>query len=106
VSTLYGQSHFAHPLVEGITWWDISDDGWLNAPAGLIRKDGSTKPAYDALLKLVKDEWWSAPPKLATDSNGKIRFSGFLGEYELAYGGKHKLFSLTKENATAITVEF
>ncbi len=100
------QTLFAHPLVEGVTWWDLSDGGWLNAPAGLIRKDGSTKPAYEALLKLVKDEWWSAPTKLATDSNGKIRFSGFLGEYELVYSGIYKSFSLTKENATAISVEF
>ena len=96
------QTLFAHPLVEGITWWDLSDGGWLNAPAGLIRKDGSTKPAYEELLKLVKGEWWTASTKLATDSNGKTRFSGFLGEYELTYSGKHKLFSITKENATAI----
>jgi endo-1,4-beta-xylanase len=99
------QTLFAHPLVEGITWWDLSDGGWLNAPAGLIREDGSTKPAYEELLKLVKGEWWTAPTKLATDSNGKIRFSGFLGEYELTYSGKHKLFSITKENATAIKIE-
>jgi GH35 family endo-1,4-beta-xylanase len=99
------QTLFAHPLVEGITWWDLSDGGWLNAPAGLIREDGSTKPAYEELLKLVKGEWWTAPTRLATDSNGKIRFPGFLGEYELTYSGKHKLFSITKENAIAITVE-
>lgn len=99
------QTLFAHPLVEGITWWDLSDGGWLNAPAGLIREDGSTKPAYEELLKLVKGEWWTAPTRLASDSNGKIRFPGFLGEYELTYSGKHKLFSITKENAIAITVE-
>ena len=99
------QTLFAHPLVEGITWWDLSDGGWLNAPAGLIREDGSSKPAYEELLKLVKGEWWTAPTRLASDSNGKIRFPGFLGEYELTYSGKHKLFSITKENAIAITVE-
>ncbi len=54
---------FAHPLVEGITWWDLQDGNWLNAPAGLIRKDGSTKPAYDELLKRIKGEWWLPPPK-------------------------------------------
>src|SRR5690606_3235023 len=36
----------AHPLVESITWWDISDGAWLNAPAGLLRRDLSPKPAY------------------------------------------------------------
>ena len=96
---------FAHPLVEGITWWDSSDGGWLNAPAGLIRKDGSSKPAYDELIKLIKGEWWTLPTKLMTDSNGEIQFSGFLGEYELTYEKKQKSFEITKEKATRITIE-
>ena len=95
---------FAHPLVEGITWWDMSDGGWLNAPAGLIRKDGSSKPAYDEILKLVKGEWWISPTELLTDSNGKINFTGFLGEYELTHEGRHQTFSLSKENAVEIEV--
>lgn len=76
---------FAHPLVEGITWWDSSDGGWLNAPAGLIRKDGSIKPAYEELMKLIKDEWWISSTKLHTDENGRTQFNGFLGEYKLTY---------------------
>ena len=95
---------FAHPLVEGITWWDLSDGGWLNAPAGLLRKDGSSKPAYDELLKLVKGEWWISPTRLSTDINGQIRFSGFFGEYELAHAGFRKTFSVTRENAPAIEI--
>jgi len=96
---------FSHPLVEGITWWDISDGGWLNAPAGLIRKDGSSKPAYEELMKLVKGEWWLAPTKLRTDVNGQIHFSGFLGEYALTYANYQKSFSVTRENAPAIEVQ-
>lgn len=95
---------FAHPLVEGITWWDMYDGGWLNAPAGLIRKDGSSKPAYDELLKLVKGEWWSSATRLTTDENGKVQFTGFLGDYELACNGKQGEFSLTKKDA-AIEVQ-
>jgi len=95
---------FAHPLVEGITWWDMSDGGWLNAPAGLIRKDGSSKPAYDELLKLVKGEWWIHPTRLITDENGKIQFNGFLGDYELACNGKRGSFSLSKKDAMEIEV--
>jgi endo-1,4-beta-xylanase len=85
---------FSHPLVEGITWWDLSDGGWLNAPAGLLRKDGSSKPAYDELMKLIKGEWWISPTKLTTDNDGKIQFNGFPGEYELAYKGKKLPFTL------------
>ncbi|MGD8457250.1 MAG: endo-1,4-beta-xylanase [Anaerolineales bacterium] len=92
---------FAHPLVKSITWWDLFDGGWLNAPAGLIRKNGSRKPAYDELLKLIKGEWWIKPIKLMTDSNGEIQFSGFLGDYELTYGGTKKTFKIMKEISTA-----
>ena len=95
---------FAHPLVEGITWWDMSDGGWLNAPAGLIRKDGSSKPAYDELLKRIKGEWWIPPTQLITDANGRIQFYGFLGDYVLTYEQAKMSFSLTRENATGIEI--
>ena len=99
------QTLFAHPLVEGITWWDSSDGGWLNAPAGLIRKDGSIKPAYNELMKLIKGEWWISPTTFKTDDNGKIQFSGFLGEYNLTYKGQQTAFTLMKEKAPVITIE-
>ncbi|MBN2118068.1 MAG: endo-1,4-beta-xylanase [Anaerolineales bacterium] len=97
---------FAHPRVEGITWWSLSDGGWLNAPAGLLRSDGSSKPAYEELLKLVKGEWWSGPTRFTTDENGKIQFTGFLGDYELTYNDRSESFSLGKESAPAIDVHF
>jgi hypothetical protein len=93
---------FAHPLVEGITWWDMSDGGWLNAPAGLLRRNGSSKPAYDELLKLIKGEWWIGPTHFATDETGKIQFSGFLGDYELTHQGKQASFELTPKSAHGI----
>jgi endo-1,4-beta-xylanase len=95
---------FAHPLVEAITWWDISDGGWLNAPAGLLRRDGSSKPAYIELLKRIKGEWWTATLKLVTDQDGKARFYGFLGDYELTCGGAHSSFALTSPNAATVEV--
>ena len=41
----------AHPLIKAITWWDMSDGGWLGAPAGLLHKDQTPKPAFEALKK-------------------------------------------------------
>ena len=99
------QTLFAHPLVEGITWWDSSDGGWLNAPAGLIRKDGSVKPAYEELMKLIKGEWWVTPIKRMTNGNGEIQFSGFFGQYKLSYGEKQTLFAIAKGNEAEISVE-
>jgi GH35 family endo-1,4-beta-xylanase len=95
----------AHPLVEGITWWDSVDGGWLNAPAGLIRKDGSSKPAYEELLKLIKAEWWVSPTTLYTNANGEIHFSGFEGEYELIYRGQTETFCVTKGRTPTITIK-
>ena len=98
------QTLVAHPLVEGITWWDFSDGGWLNAPAGLIRKDGSTKPAYDELIRRVKGEWWLAPTRFSTDGDGKVHFMGFLGEYELIHEGKRHPFTLDAAGTHTIEI--
>lgn len=103
-AVLHYKTLFAHPLVEAITWWDLSDGGWLNAPAGLIRKDGSRKPAYDELLKLVKGDWWLPPTRLATGSRGELRLSVFFGDYELEHEGSRVKFSVDREGAKEIEV--
>ena len=75
----------SHPAVQSITWWGLPDGGWLNAPSGLVRADGTPKPAFDALHALVKGEWWRAPTRLVTDDRGQVTFSGWLGEYECSW---------------------
>jgi endo-1,4-beta-xylanase len=87
---------FAHPAVEAITWWGLEDGGWLKAPSGLIRLDQSPKPAYEALLDLVKNQWWLRPTKMSTDARGQLRFNGFLGQYTLSCAGKSKSFDLNE----------
>jgi endo-1,4-beta-xylanase len=93
---------FSHPLVEGITWWDSSDGGWLNAPAGLLRQDGSVKPAYEELMKLIKGEWWTSPTQLATNEKGEVKLNCFYGEYKLTCRGQQVSFTVTKETAPVI----
>ncbi|MCW2139874.1 endo-1,4-beta-xylanase [Actinoplanes cyaneus] len=74
----------AYPSVQAITYWGLSDEGaWLGAPAGLVRADGTPKPAYDALRDLVKGEWWLPPTRLRTDGAGRVEVRGFLGDYRL-----------------------
>jgi hypothetical protein len=71
---------FAHPSVEAIVWWDLSDSGaWLKG-AGLLRADLSPKPVYEALKRLIHEEWRTAVQG-RTDENGVFRFSGFFGSY-------------------------
>ena len=101
---LHYKTLMAHPLVAGITWWDLMDDQWLNAPSGLLRKDGSAKPAYEHLLRLVKDEWWLKPTRFQTDQEGKVEFRGFLGNYELNYAGRKFPFKLTEKGKTTVEV--
>jgi GH35 family endo-1,4-beta-xylanase len=72
---------FSHPSVEAITWWDFSDQGaWMNSPAGMLRKDMSPKPAYDALRKLIK-ETWSTNETQKTDNTGTTKLRAFRGDY-------------------------
>lgn len=70
---------FSHPAVHAITWWDLSDlNAWQGAPAGLIRKDMSPKPAYDRLMDLVHNRWWTKATG-STDAKGLFHSRVFRG---------------------------
>jgi endo-1,4-beta-xylanase len=74
----------AHPAVDAVTYWGLTDTGmWLGAPGGLVRTDGSPKPAYDALRRLVKEEWWVAPTEVRTDADGRLTVRGWSGTYRV-----------------------
>ncbi len=88
---------FSHPSVEAITWWHLRDlHAWLGAPAGLLRKDTTPKPAYYALKKLIKKDWWTGPLELKTDDTGHLKFRGFLGDYSIECSGGYGKFKLDK----------
>lgn len=91
--TQFYKTLFAHPLVEAITTWDFVDGKWLGAPSGLLRKDNSSKPSYDELLKLIKKEWWTTK-NLNTDDNGVVTVDGFLGDYEILCDDQIATFTL------------
>lgn len=80
----YGTA-FAHPAVESLTYWGITDHGaWLGAPCGLLRADGTPKPGYTALHELVKGEWWTPSAQHTTDAAGAVEVSGFAGSYRFS----------------------
>jgi endo-1,4-beta-xylanase len=101
---LHYKTLLAHPGVEAITWWELSDGGWLNAPAGLLHQDHTRKPAYNELLKLIKGEWWLSPTRMTTDADGKFVFNGFLGEYELSIGHQKYSFSVQEKGEASISI--
>jgi hypothetical protein len=92
----------SHPAVEASTYWGLSDGGWLGAPSGLVRLDGSLKPSFEALRGLIKGEWWLPPTEMATDGEGRLRFNGFLGDYEVSAGERKASFRLDKEGAAEV----
>lgn len=97
---------FAHSAVESVTYWGLPDRGmWLNAPGGLLRRDGSPKPAYERLRRLIHDEWHTPETTLRTDEAGRVRFSGFLGDYELRSAGARAQLSLEAPGVSAQTVQ-
>ena len=73
---------FAHPAVRAITWWDLSDqDAWL-AGGGMLRADMSPKPVYNALKRLIHQEW-TTRLAAASDAAGQVALRGFCGRYRV-----------------------
>jgi|DewCreStandDraft_1066081.scaffolds.fasta_scaffold00202_39 endo-1,4-beta-xylanase len=74
---------FAHPATQALTWWDLSDRGaWQRAPAGLLRRDMSPKPAYERLQELIRRRWWTRGEQ-RTDESGLCRWEAFHGIYRV-----------------------
>jgi len=85
---------FDCPLVEAVTYWSFSDGGWLNAPSGLMTKEARVKPSYNALYKLIKDEWLTLEQQVTTDENGFAEVSGYRGSYRADFKGNSMEFSI------------
>jgi endo-1,4-beta-xylanase len=94
---------FSHPSVEAITWWDFTDHAWLGAPAGYLRRDMSPKPAYDRLLSMIREEWWTGRQTLTTDEHGRVSFRGFLGRYSLLVDDVPTSFHLRQPGKVTLT---
>lgn len=80
---------FAHPRVSSITWWDILDDKPAVISGGLVRADGTPKPAFERLKSLLAQ--WRTDAEAETDTSGRVALSAFGGTYEITVtppGGK------------------
>ncbi|MCQ2584445.1 MAG: endo-1,4-beta-xylanase [Treponema sp.] len=83
-----------HPLVKAHTSWDFMDGMWLNAPSGVLRRDGSEKPIYTALDNLINKEWHTEE-NIKTDANGNVTVTGFKGKYVIETLSGDKVMNVT-----------
>ncbi len=104
---------FSHSRVEAITWWNLVDGtaykGEDKLNAGLLRRDFSPKPAFEALNRLINHDWKTALD-VRSDSRGEVTFRGFYGEYTVTAltGGQtvKRPFRLKKGATNEWTVTF
>ena len=95
----------SHPAVKAVVYWGITDRGaWLGAPIGLVRADGTRKPAYDALKSLVKGEWWVGPSEGVTDGDGCFGLTGWLGTYDVTVAGVTQRLRLDQPGEVVLEV--
>ena len=94
---------YAHPLVEAITVWDPCDGAWLGAPCGVMHKDNSPKPVYDALMERIHGTW-ETHETLATDAEGCAELHGTKGGYCLTIGGKALRIDLLENGEQTLTI--
>ncbi len=64
----------------------------------------SPKPAYEALLNLIKKEWWTGPQTLTTDAAGVVRFHGFLGTYRITTDRSRATFDVPTSGVSNVGV--
>lgn len=100
------RSLFAHPAVESITYWGFTDAGsWLGAPVGFLRADGTRKPSYEALDRLVNGEWWLPATSMRTDADGRLSVRGAAGEYVILVGDEEIAVTVAEGVESAATEE-
>lgn len=111
---------FSHSNVEQIIYWNLVDGYahlWDPSPekikasqgdmtlgenyyyGGLLRFDMTPKPAYYTIKNLIQKKWHTER-EVATNSDGKAKFKGFYGEYDVEITVGEKVIN-KKINLTA-----
>jgi endo-1,4-beta-xylanase len=90
---------FSHPQVENFIMWGFWDGDQWHGDAPLYNMDWSLKPAGQAFLDTVFNEWWTDSTQTA-DYRGRAAVRGFLGDYEItaSYAGVTKTAPFTLQS--------
>ena len=111
---------FSHPAMSGIIYWNLVDGYAAFAPqgdmtsgenyfhGGLVRFDFTPKKSYYTLRDLFKKTWHTETTVTGSEQ-GRARFKGFYGEYELTIHTGEKTVTrrihLTKQGAKSFRIE-
>ena len=111
---------FSHPAMSGIIYWNLVDGYAAFAPqgdmtsgenyfhGGLVRFDFTPKKSYYTLRDLFKKTWHTETTVTGSEQ-GRARFKGFYGEYDLTIHAGEKTVTrrihLTKKGAKSFRIE-
>jgi endo-1,4-beta-xylanase len=87
---------FSHPAVESLSWFDLTDHCWLDAPSGLVTDELKLKPVYNTLDNLINSEWHS-DADLVTGSNGICKTRLFFGNYDITVDVKGQKTTVNRD---------
>jgi endo-1,4-beta-xylanase len=73
---------FSHESTDGFMMWGFWDGAHWYDNAPLFYQDWTLKPAGEAFIDLVFNQWWTNESAL-TDANGEFRMRGFKGLYKI-----------------------
>jgi endo-1,4-beta-xylanase len=79
---------FAHPAVDSFYFWgEISKSFGFKTDhnsGGTPTSSHTPTVVYERVRKLLREEWMTRET-LRSDADGRVRFRGFLGDYQLRY---------------------
>lgn len=79
---------FAHEGVSDVLMWGFWENAHGRPDRAIIRSDWSNKPAADAYVDLVFNEWWT-DESASSDAGGEVTVRAFKGSHDIdaAFGG-------------------
>jgi len=86
---------FSHPAINGIIFWNLSDNATWRPNAGLFGKDRKPKLAADTLLYYTRKLWATSFDTVAAGDTATT-FSAYYGHYavEVNFGDTVKIFHI------------
>ncbi|MEM7577452.1 MAG: hypothetical protein AAF328_08255, partial [Planctomycetota bacterium] len=87
---------FAHESIDSFVQWGFWESAHWRPDAALFNADWSIRPAGQAYVDLVFDEWWS-DLQLVTDAEGDAESRVFRGEHrvEVTVDGETRVYNVT-----------